>query len=268
MDNESEAIREQMNETRSSLVEKLGALEEQVIGTVENATNAVTSTVENVKETVEETVESVKDTMETTVENVKETLNIRRHVENHPWLMLGGSVAVGFLLGRYIPLPRDRQSQRARRAVRPSESGLAQRNGGLREYRPTERPAETLAAAPAVPSPTPTAPPASPKQEEGPGWLSTVADKFGSEIDQLKGLAIGTALGVVRDMVTRSVPQEIGAQISGVINGFTEKLGGRTLPPETIHNLSGGAEHEEQASTTEARRPEQMPHGYTGVARR
>src|ERR1700681_3970542 len=82
MDNETEVIKHQMEETRTSLTDKLETLENQVVETVQETTTAVADTVENVKEAVQETV------------------NLRHQVERHPWPMLGLSVATGYLAGR------------------------------------------------------------------------------------------------------------------------------------------------------------------------
>ena len=73
MENE-DLIRKKMEETRTSLTEKLETLEEQVAGTVQGATAAVSDTVETVKDSVEETVSTVKDTVQETVGTVKDTV--------------------------------------------------------------------------------------------------------------------------------------------------------------------------------------------------
>jgi phosphate uptake regulator len=74
MDDSPEVIRLQMEETRASLSEKLETLEQQVVGTVQDARAAVTDTVETVKEAVHETVETVKD-----------TFDIGAQMQRHPW---------------------------------------------------------------------------------------------------------------------------------------------------------------------------------------
>src|SRR5438552_13806212 len=83
-----EVIKHQMLETRASLAEKLETLEQQVVGTVHNATSAVTDTVASVKGAVQDTVEAVKD-----------TFDLPRQVREHPWIMLGGSIALGYTGG-------------------------------------------------------------------------------------------------------------------------------------------------------------------------
>jgi len=89
-----------MEHTRSSLTNKLEALENEFRGTVEGATSAVANTVE----TVQSTVENVKEGVQEAVDSVKETFNVSKHVERHPWAMFGGAFMVGcfagFLVGR------------------------------------------------------------------------------------------------------------------------------------------------------------------------
>ena len=106
---EQEAIRRQMEETRTSLQEKLETLENQVKETVEEATEAVNETVQTVKEVVQGTVETVKESVETvkgsvenTVETVKQTFDLRRQVCEHPWPMFLGAAAVGFVGGKLL----------------------------------------------------------------------------------------------------------------------------------------------------------------------
>jgi hypothetical protein len=53
MENETELIRDQMAQTRTALTEKLEALEDVVLGTVEGTTRSVTETVEAVQEAVQ-----------------------------------------------------------------------------------------------------------------------------------------------------------------------------------------------------------------------
>src|SRR5437879_565808 len=100
MDNEpEEVIKHQMLETRASLAEKLETLEQQVVGTVQSATTAVTDTVESVKDAVQQTVEMAKESVTNTVEAVKDTFDLPRQVREHPWIMFAGSAAVGFAAG-------------------------------------------------------------------------------------------------------------------------------------------------------------------------
>ena len=106
-------IRQKMEDTRTSLTDKLETLEGKVAETVEGTTEAVTETVATVKESITETVEAVKDSVEETVTAVKDTVeegietvksvfDVPHWVEQYPWPVMAGSVAVGFCLERYL----------------------------------------------------------------------------------------------------------------------------------------------------------------------
>src|SRR5262245_1321712 len=102
MDSQTEVIKMQMEETRSALAEKLETLEQHVVGTVQEASAAVTGTVTDVRAAVQDTIGTVKDSVEETVTSVKNTFDLSRQVEQHPWIMLGGSVAAGYIVGRLL----------------------------------------------------------------------------------------------------------------------------------------------------------------------
>jgi ElaB/YqjD/DUF883 family membrane-anchored ribosome-binding protein len=196
VDNELEVIRNEMEETRSSLADKLEALESEFRGTVEGATSAVANTVE----AVQETVSNVKETVQETVESVKETLDVRKHVERHPWAMFGGAFALGCVAG-FLLGPR-------RRSRSPAE-----------------------AAPPAPPTPIPT--------RNGAGHRNGAAQKTSSRteepgvvestLQELRGLAVGTLMSVLREVLTGAVPSSLAPDLAGVVDDLTTKLGGKPL---------------------------------------
>lgn len=215
MADKSEVIHEQMEGTRKGLTDKLEKLEAKISGTVETVSStaeAVTHTVETVKDSVTDTVQAVTEGVGNTVETVKEGVrsffDVPGHVDRHPWLMMGGSVLMGFLGGRLL-------SPRATRE---------------------ERPAGTPTYAPAY---TPTAFASSEergrqaeeqgKRAEEEGWLSKLGEQFGDQLGQLKGLALGTTLGIVRDMVSQWVPDSLRRDVTEIVNGFTSRLGGQVI---------------------------------------
>jgi len=108
VDNELEVIHHQMEATRASLADKLDTLENPVLGTVHQATDAVAHTVEDVKSVVD----TVTDSIQETVQSVKQAFDLRQHVRENPWMSLAGAVAVGFLGGYYVlPAPPARQPE-------------------------------------------------------------------------------------------------------------------------------------------------------------
>ncbi len=112
-DPKPELIEQKMAETREALSEKVAALETQVVGTIQSATDTVQDTIQSVKATMEDTVSSVKDTVsdvkstvtdsvQSVSEGVKETFNLSRHTRENPAAMVGGAAAAGFLLGYLV----------------------------------------------------------------------------------------------------------------------------------------------------------------------
>jgi len=223
MDQEQDLIKEQMEETRVSLTDKVEQLEDTLLGTVqqtlhtasdvvENVTETVEQTVETVKESVQGSVDAVKETVHETVETVKEAFNIRRHVQRHPWAMLGGAVVLGFLGGRMLSGARRWRQERRQRRQAPPATGTG-----------------TYAAPMPAAAPARTREPEPPPQAEQGSWLSQLGETFGSEIAKLKGLALGATFGLMRDMVTRSIPEELKPQLTDVFNDVTTKLGGKVI---------------------------------------
>jgi hypothetical protein len=201
--NDPEAIRQRMEQTRSALTEKLETLENQVVDTVQGATTAVSETVASVKEAVQGTVSTVKESVSDTVETVKHTFDLPLQVERHPWVMFGGSVAVGYLAGTLLPSMGPR---------RIDWDAMSQPAAEPQGFRAAEEPARPNG-----------------RTSESSRWLGNLTQTFGGEIDKLKGLAIGTALGIARDFLVQSVPEHLGDQVRELMDNFTTKLGGQRI---------------------------------------
>jgi hypothetical protein len=223
MENE-DLIREQMEETRSSMTDKLEKLENKVVQTVTGTTDAVTETVEAVKDTVKNTTEAVTETVEQVKESVQATVQTVtgtvkggiRGIKNlftpskHPWFCMGASVIGGFVVARMI-LPRRRprpEVQAMTAATHPigaaaptpvrSTAQVTSHNGG---HRGKER----------------HAPPAK-------GFLQGIADQLHPELDKIKGMALGMLVETARDLVMRAVPAQWKGQVSSLFSGLAEKL--------------------------------------------
>jgi ElaB/YqjD/DUF883 family membrane-anchored ribosome-binding protein len=203
-------IRQQIDVTRASITEKLEALEEQVVGTVQHARESVTETIETVKEKVQETVGTVTETVEETVTTVKEALDLRLQVQRHPWPMMGASFLVGLVAGTLVGESRRRGRIPIERLVSHGEIPL--RSAPPPESARAERPAP---------------------REPG------LRDRFRDEIDQLKSVAIGMALGVARDFIKEAVQErmpQLADQIEDVIDRVTTKLGGKPVQGPVLHD--------------------------------
>ncbi len=236
MEDSPEVIRHQMDETRTNLSEKLEALEQRVVNTVHEASASVNDTIGSVKDAVQDTVQTVKDSVHETVDSVKDTFDVRRQVEARPWTMVAGATALGFL-GGYL-LMRSRSApveQRAPIGYHPLAGG-----NGAGSY-----------AAPPPPI-TGMAPTAAAPKESG-GFLEMLSTTFEPELKEMKGLAVGALLGVVRDMVSDSVPENMEGKVEEIINGVTTRLGGkpihgRILPKRPVSETEASrAEHKDAA---------------------
>ncbi len=220
MDQEPDVIRHQIEDTRSSLTDKIETLENQVLATVQNARQTVEGTIENVRETVEETIENVKSSVENTVDSVKETFDVRRQVERHPWAAVGCSFAAGFAVGTLLE---------SRRGPLFGPSGWVDRMGEGSRYPATYREPEHRRAAEA------------PRQEltrqpSGPSWFDRLLTQFQPEIDRAKEMAIGALMGVARDYAKANLPM-LSPQIDELMNRVTEKVGG-----EPVHRPMTGSQ--------------------------
>jgi len=228
MENEPEVIRQQMEETRSSLQDKLEVLEQQVINTMQEANqtveavkdtveavkDSVQDTVQTVKETMHGTVESVKDSVHDTVESVKETLDIERQVRAHPWTMMAGATVFGFVAAKVLDHLLAPPSVAAKMAMAPQVPpfyGVASLSGPARSYREQTNG-----------GPSPPRPPQS-------SWWTKLAQSYSAEIEKAKALAISAAGGIARDLVNQSVSPPIGEKINEIVDSVTAKLGGQPL---------------------------------------
>jgi len=196
VDNELEVIRHEMEDTRASLADKLDTLENQVLGTVHDATAAVAHTVEDVRSVVD----SVTDSIHEGVESVKDTLNLSEQVRRHPWGMLCGAAAAGFFGGWLIgPSRKETETVPASIPREPFTSPVR------------ERPAEPPSAAESV---------------------------FAEPLQAMKSLALGSLMGLVREMVSKGLPENIKDDVVKVLDDFTGKIGGKVVPPSEEEKLA------------------------------
>jgi len=237
MDHELEVTREQIAETQAALSDKLQTLKHRVVDTVQDAANTVTETVQNVKFAVHESVKNVKD-----------TFDLRLQVNRRPWGIVVGSIALGYMSG-YLLLRNGsaRPQTNGRRQPAPpdklpiakQQNGVAKRHGyveGLEKKSDqdvADRPSE-------------------------PGSLSPAPNRFESEIRKLKGLAIGTVLSLVRDLITEAAQEPTKAVLAEVMDSITVKLGGEPIRgpvfKENLHEKERDKENDASENPQGSRR--------------
>jgi len=192
----------EINDTRLAMTEKLELLSERVQETVEGAQASVEGIVETVRDTVDTTVAAVKHTVEGAqasvegiVENVKgtvgetvatmqRTLDPYRQMEQHPWLMLGGSVVVGYLLGS----GGNGHTATVDPAYEPKFSPASRSAGLSRES--------------SAPLPSP--------QRMG----SSIQEQFKDEIATLKSAAVGAVMSTLLGVLKQALPSSMRPRAS------------------------------------------------------
>lgn len=237
---ETELIKQQMGQTRAALTEKMETLENKVLGTVDRTAGTVSNTVELVGSTVRDTVQQVGSTvsgasrdvraaLHETVGSVRDALDVSRQIQEHPWVMLGGSVFVGYVGGRLLDglerghLPSLLSLPAAPEQLLPRDSEVRERG----ESAPVPR-------------------------RSGSSFLRALLDTFSPELDKLKRMALGAAMGLVRDKLGESVPTPMKENFSELMDRVTQKLGAEPPPPSAML-AKGGDEHEDRNGSEMAR---------------
>lgn len=242
---EETAIRDQMKNTLESLSEKLETVEQEVTQTVHGAAEAVNQTVDTIKETVsavretvEDSVSAVKDTVEGSFSAVKQTMtesyatvkdwmDVRAHVENHPLFCMACSIATGYCIASMFERS-PMTTVMAQAAEQPRPAGGNGHHRAPRESR------------------------ASNEKRGRESVLSSLFAQFQPELNELKGLALGTLLGTAREALASAMPNEIGQKIGEIIDQVTTKLGGKPLKQTELPG-NGWLERAQENSSPEGK---------------
>ncbi len=136
---------------------------------------SLTGKLEELEEQVSASVQSVKDS----VHSVRETVDLKRQFRQRPWLFVSGAATIGFLVGfrsdnQFTPNGSSGASNDTHESVNHSES-----NANV----------------------------VRPRAAREPGWLANLGESFRPEIAELKGLVIGTLLGIAREIITNQLPR-------------------------------------------------------------
>ncbi len=178
MDETTEDIRQKMGETKSQLSEKLESLELQVSESVQSTGTAVAATAEAVQETVEALSGAVTDAVQT----VSHAFDLRRQIDKHPWLVMGGCAVVGYLAVEFL-------------SSTPKPSTRSRKNGDPQTSPSKDDPeGDSLNSQAEIAVPTAAVAAAYQSGRESSSW------------QQLRDVAMGAMISIVQDVVARSVP--------------------------------------------------------------
>jgi len=188
-----EEIEREMLETRESLTEKVAALENQIVGTVQTAADTVNGTVEAVKSLVTHAPEAVSDSIKQAASTVKEVMkdafNVSEHVERYPWASVGTAALLGCITGWLVSRP----------------------SGGT---------AAEVAAA----TPTPLA--AAPSYRS-PGMFDKLLEMLGDRVKELAETAVNSVSASLKSTIQDKVP----TLIDQAADHLTEPSPAPTYPP-------------------------------------
>ena len=260
IDVEQEVLRLQMDDTRESLTDKIGRLNEKVTETVESATasvaeatatvmesvhsatSSVSDTVGSVAEAVRGTVDSVRHSVKGTVDSVKGAFDLKSQVEQHPWLMVTGAVAVGYGVQEFFRRPSEgasaaRRKDRSSFVPNPTFRTSHDWDGQSLTALPEQRHNGTVANG-SVQTTSAMKPP----QPAGKGWMSLLSEKLAPELGNLEELVLGTVLGSLRDMLTPHVPQSVQKPLAEILDNVTKKLGGKCIKGSKVMDPPGQTE--------------------------
>jgi len=170
-------------------------------------------------------VAAVNESVKESVETVKDWFDISAHAQEHPWLVVGGSVAVGCCLGAL--LNQTSATPPTAPASIPASSfptGMQASSNGGTSYARREEPRESQ-------------PPSKPMLDLG---------EWAPELSKLKSLALGVLFSTVRELIVQSVPEYVGNQLKDVIDSATKKVGGDPVPGSELEDILHTSSDEDQ----------------------
>ena len=190
-------------DTRVAISEKLGLLEQRIRDTAEGATMKFSRM-------LDETSQSVNQM----VDKTKAALDPIQKVDEYPWLMLGGAVCAGFVIGLMDPRNRHRGGvypyypPGAHASHVMPEDGRQKdvetnRKEGVYEYYPPRRPAGQHTG------------------RKQPSIWDSIISEFGHEAEQAKSALIEVGKSVMMEMARKMVP-EIARSFGVILSSSTE----------------------------------------------
>lgn len=188
-----EEIECEMVQTREAINEKVAALEQQVVDTVQTAADTITDTVEAVKSIVTQAPTAVTDTVkhaaEAVSETVRETFDITGHVRRHPWTAVGSAALLGCVTAWLFA--RRRGSPDAPRGYVPAAT----------------------VPAPETAPPVSVSPPAR-TSEEKPGLLDELFGLLGAQGKELARTALESVSAAIKQNIQESAPKLVSEAAS------------------------------------------------------
>ena len=234
-----ERVRDTLEETRTAV----GDIVDNVKGTVEDTVGAVKETVDGAKSTVENIVENVKETMDDTVTKVKRSFDLRYQVEQNPWLMAGGAVVVGSILGSLMNRDEGRRYSSYTTDSMHTGNYVADTTGGTGPYSISGEGDGEASQTNSVPSY---------QDQKQRSWGSALG-QFQEEFDVVKGVVtsavMGTVMKTLQEMIRQNLPS-MTSQFDEAMNRIGKKWGVKPNEHDPNHELANGIRQEQPPGGT------------------
>jgi ElaB/YqjD/DUF883 family membrane-anchored ribosome-binding protein len=243
-----------IQETPTSLTEKMELLEDRVRETIEETGSAVEHIVDNVKGTVEETISVMKDTVDeakssvgnlvenakgsidSTMTGIRQSFDLQYQVAHRPWVTFGGAVLAGYFVGTLT-----HQGSRRQRLYGDQEHmyddddnlyAAAVMSGGATVEDLDERKNHQKDgyAYPPHLSSTAQKHTGNTAKEQTSRQRQIMGGRFQEEWDILRDVALGTLMGTIRSMVRQQMPT-FAPHIEKILNRTSAKLGTEPIDP-------------------------------------
>lgn len=110
---ESQALRQQLEQTRSEIAAKLESLQKRM-----------SKSVDTTRASVEETMRFVKQIGQDAARSIKNTFDLKRQAARHPWSLLGIATCAGAMLAQRGLRGRCRDAQTRMSGLRKDEASI------------------------------------------------------------------------------------------------------------------------------------------------
>ena len=106
-----EMIDARISAARTTLANRLSEVERRVTGTIDDTTCAVRDTAQALHATVTDFTHGLWETFDTATDRMREAVDLRHHIQNHPWESIAIATAIGLVAGGW---PRQAKPRQAR----------------------------------------------------------------------------------------------------------------------------------------------------------
>lgn len=174
MDERTESIKQEVDETLEDMTHKMEQIEARVYGTAR------------------ETYENVKHTAQEKVDKVKQKLDVRHMTQERPWTMFGISLATGFVVGSFTGRERRDREEEEWYEEEPEQLAMAE------EMWIQEEPERPRQARPRGRQRM--------RERRGGGFLASIKEQFGDEISAFTRAAVVSAGKSMRGLMEQNLP--------------------------------------------------------------